>query len=42
LNQVHTMAEEPTGSVRQLTAFEETNSLPEVVRRMLDLSEREV
>ncbi len=41
LNRVHAMAEEPTGSVRQLVAFEETKSLPEVVRRMLALSERE-
>jgi carboxylate-amine ligase len=41
LNRVHLMAEEPTGSVRQLAAFNETNSLPEVVRRMLAVSELE-
>jgi hypothetical protein len=33
------MAEQPTGSLRQLRVFHETNSLAEVVRRMLDLSE---
>ncbi len=32
---VHAMADRPTGSVRQLKAFEETNNLAEVVRRML-------
>ena len=41
LKQVHAMAEEPTGAVQQLAAFEETHSLPEVVRRMLAVSERE-
>jgi carboxylate-amine ligase len=33
------MADRPTGSVRQLRAFEETHSLAEVVRRMLAQSE---
>ena len=33
------MADRPTGSVRQLQAFEETNNLAEVVRRMLAQSE---
>jgi glutamate---cysteine ligase / carboxylate-amine ligase len=41
LKHVHTMAEEPTGAVRQLAAFEETNSLPDVVRRMLAFCETE-
>ena len=33
---VREMADQPTGSVRQLQVFEETNDLAEVVRRMLD------
>jgi len=33
---VRDMADQPTGSVRQLQIFEETNDLTEVVRRMLD------
>jgi carboxylate-amine ligase len=36
---VRAMAERPTGAVRQLTAFDETNNLAEVVRRMITLSE---
>jgi glutamate---cysteine ligase / carboxylate-amine ligase len=36
---VRAMADRPTGSVRQLTVFEETNNLAEVVRRMLARSE---
>jgi carboxylate-amine ligase len=36
---ISAMAERPTGSVRQLKVFEETNNLAEVVRRMLALSE---
>ena len=36
---VREMAEQPTGSVRQLQIYEETNDLAEVVRRMLARSE---
>jgi carboxylate-amine ligase len=36
---VRAMADRPTGSVRQLKVFEETNNLAEVVRRMLAHSE---
>ena len=36
---VGAMADRPTGSVRQLKVFEETNNLAEVVRRMLAHSE---
>jgi carboxylate-amine ligase len=36
---VREMAERPTGAVRQLAAFEETNNLAEVVRRMMAHSE---
>jgi gamma-glutamyl:cysteine ligase YbdK (ATP-grasp superfamily) len=36
---VREMAEQPTGSVRQLQIYEETNDLAEVVRRMMARSE---
>ena len=36
LESVHDIADRPTGSVRQLQIFEETNDLTEVVRRMLE------
>ena len=36
------MADEPTGSVRQLEIFRETGDLAEVVRRMLEQSILEV
>ena len=36
---VHAMVDRPTGSIRQLKVFEETNNLAEVVRRMLAQSE---
>ena len=36
---VRAMADEPTGSVRQLEIFRETGDLAEVVRRMLEQSE---
>jgi len=39
LDIVRAMADRPTGSVRQLQVFEETNNLAEVVRRMLAYSE---
>jgi glutamate---cysteine ligase / carboxylate-amine ligase len=39
LNIVRDVAARPTGSVRQLKVFEETNNLAEVVRRMLAISE---
>jgi carboxylate-amine ligase len=39
LQSVRDMAEQPTGSVRQLHVFRETGSLEEVVRRMLAVSE---
>jgi carboxylate-amine ligase len=39
LQDVREMAEGPTGSVRQLQVFHETNNPAEVVRRMLALSE---
>jgi glutamate---cysteine ligase / carboxylate-amine ligase len=42
LNRVHAMTAEPTGSVRQLAIFDETKSLPEVVRQMIALSELDV
>jgi carboxylate-amine ligase len=39
LQTVHDMAEQPTGSARQVQVFEETSNLAEVVRRMLSLSD---
>jgi glutamate---cysteine ligase / carboxylate-amine ligase len=39
LELVREIAAQPTGSVRQLKVFEETNNLAEVVRRMLAISE---
>ena len=39
LQSVHDLAEQPTGAVRQLQIFQETNSLAEVVRQMLSLTE---
>jgi carboxylate-amine ligase len=39
LQSVREMADQPTGSVRQFQLFQETHDLPEVVRRMLALSE---
>ena len=39
LQGVREIAEQPTGSMRQLQIFEETNNLAEVVRRMIALTE---
>jgi carboxylate-amine ligase len=39
LNDVRELAERPTGSMRQLKIFEETNNLAEVVRRMIAMTE---
>ncbi len=39
LAEVRKLAEQPTGSVRQLGIFEETNNLAEVVRRMIAMTE---
>jgi len=39
LASAHAMADQPTGSVRQLQVYQETNNLAEVVRGMLALSE---
>jgi carboxylate-amine ligase len=39
LRSLHELAEQPTGSMRQLEIFGETNNLAEVVRRMIALTE---
>jgi carboxylate-amine ligase len=39
LNTLYDLVDQPTGSVRQLQVFHETNNLAEVVRRMLALTE---
>ena len=40
LESVHEMTDQPTGSVLQLQAFRETDNLAEVVRRMVEISEK--
>jgi carboxylate-amine ligase len=39
LNSIHEMLDQPTGAVRQMRAYDESNDLAEVVRRMLLFSE---